>query len=332
MAVTRNHRGGVCLRGRSLLAVVVLLGAAHADPVIRLVPETCDSSGGPPAAVVTCEPPAAPGALAFFNLAIVYDSTLLQCQSVAAADGAEAAWRFSWFQETAPSLGPTYWSAKILGRRPAGYVPGAGPRDSVLVRIIFRPVAPPGTQPYAPVWFYWGACDDNLLVKAGDPDLLVSLDVRDPTGADITSERIPPPTTAGLCDDCFGQLAVGDTTVKRQLVFESTRLALEVPTGVPEAVPTLLPSGLRLDQNYPNPFNAGTTIGFVCPPGAAWRLEIRDLLGRRVRDFSGRADGDAVAVSWDGCDRAGSPAASGIYLCRLTVGDESRARKMLLLR
>ena len=37
-------------------------------------------------------------------------------------------------------------------------------------------------------------------------------------------------------------------------------------------------------------------------------------------------------VSWKGWDDAGRPVASGLYLCRLQVGQKQRTNKMLLVR
>ena len=37
-------------------------------------------------------------------------------------------------------------------------------------------------------------------------------------------------------------------------------------------------------------------------------------------------------ILWDATDRFGQRVASGVYLYRLKVGDESQARKMMLLK
>jgi hypothetical protein len=71
--------------------------------------------------------------------------------------------------------------------------------------------------------------------------------------------------------------------------------------------------------------------------GTLIRLALYDVLGREVRilEEGTKAPGE-YTVSWDGRDGAGRPAASGIYIYRLTAGGESGAsviaRKLLLLR
>ncbi|MFO7644904.1 MAG: hypothetical protein R6W95_11010, partial [Desulfosarcina sp.] len=46
--------------------------------------------------------------------------------------------------------------------------------------------------------------------------------------------------------------------------------------------PVDLPRRTRLEQNYPNPFNPVTVIGYELDESGYVRLEVFDLLGRRV--------------------------------------------------
>ncbi|HUU45996.1 MAG TPA: S8 family serine peptidase [Acidobacteriota bacterium] len=90
-----------------------------------------------------------------------------------------------------------------------------------------------------------------------------------------------------------------------------------------------------LAQNYPNPFNAATTIPIeIGGPGAdAVRLDIFDILGRRVRTlFDGPLPAGSHAMPWDGTDRRGRTLASGVYLFRLTVEGQAQTRRMVLLK
>jgi len=84
----------------------------------------------------------------------------------------------------------------------------------------------------------------------------------------------------------------------------------------------------RLEQGYPNPFNPQTTIVFHLPSRGMARLAIYDLLGREVAVL---VDGMTAPGSYTAVFDGGR-LASGVYLCRLTVGGASQTRRLLLLR
>ena len=94
-----------------------------------------------------------------------------------------------------------------------------------------------------------------------------------------------------------------------------------------------IPRSFALHANYPNPFNPDTRIAFsLDQPGSA-RLTVFNLLGQRIATlFDRTAPAGRHELLWDGTDERGQAVASGVYFYRLDVGDESRTRKMLLLR
>ena len=94
-----------------------------------------------------------------------------------------------------------------------------------------------------------------------------------------------------------------------------------------------------MSVNYPNPFNAGTRIAYrVSSPGpggelAHVRLAVHNILGQLVRELVDEPqDAGSYSVWWDGRDERGMDVASGVYLCRLQVGDIRQTSKMLLIR
>lgn len=104
----------------------------------------------------------------------------------------------------------------------------------------------------------------------------------------------------------------------------------------------LLPEKFELFQNYPNPFNPATTIKYTIPatvltPNSELRtpnseqfvnLTIYDILGREAAVLvNKRQSPGEYTVSWDA---ASFP--SGLYLYKLTYGNFSDIRKMILLR
>jgi subtilisin family serine protease len=86
----------------------------------------------------------------------------------------------------------------------------------------------------------------------------------------------------------------------------------------------------ELDQNYPNPFNSSTTIIYNLASPSYVSLKVYDVLGREVGVLlsGGQSKGIHVQIfdsrRWD--------VASGVYFYRLSVGDWSDAKKMMLLK
>ncbi|PTM19116.1 MAG: hypothetical protein DA446_08560, partial [Bacteroidetes bacterium] len=89
-----------------------------------------------------------------------------------------------------------------------------------------------------------------------------------------------------------------------------------------------LPQEFSLGQNYPNPFNPATTIRYELPQRADVRLEVYDILGRRVALLvDGTQTTGRYEVRFDA-----SRFASGTYLYRLIAGDYVEVRKMMLIK
>ena len=94
-----------------------------------------------------------------------------------------------------------------------------------------------------------------------------------------------------------------------------------------------IPRRFTLLQNYPNPFNAGTVITYELPEISDVRLEVYDVLGRRVVTLvQDHQDSGRHQISWDGRDAAGQSLASGVYVYRLQAADNVLTRKMVLLK
>ena len=101
----------------------------------------------------------------------------------------------------------------------------------------------------------------------------------------------------------------------------------DLPTDVDDDPPGLLPDGFALHQNYPNPFNPTTTISFVLLRKSDYRLSVYNIAGRKVTQIIGKGSVGANQVIWDAGEMA-----TGVYLYKLTAGDHTASRKMVLLR
>ncbi len=89
-----------------------------------------------------------------------------------------------------------------------------------------------------------------------------------------------------------------------------------------------LPGVYSLDQNFPNPFNPTTSIKFSLAKSVLVKFVVFDVLGREVQTLiSEKMDAGSYEVSFDGTSLF-----SGIYFYKITAGDFSQVRKMVLIK
>jgi len=88
-----------------------------------------------------------------------------------------------------------------------------------------------------------------------------------------------------------------------------------------------LPTEYQLSQNYPNPFNPTTTVELALPQAGQYRLTIYNVIGQVVEVFEGYSDAGYMTFNWDASGQA-----SGVYLYKVTVGNFSATKKMVLLK
>ncbi len=106
----------------------------------------------------------------------------------------------------------------------------------------------------------------------------------------------------------------------------------DITTGVEDD--GVVPSEFVLHQNYPNPFNPSTTIRFTVPEQIAKaHLSIYNIAGQEVwsKVLSDVATGNHEVV-WNGQSTNGTKSASGMYIYKLTAGNFSAAKRMLMIK
>jgi hypothetical protein len=148
-------------------------------------------------------------------------------------------------------------------------------------------------------------------------------------------------TTANIPDNFYtisvtGTESGGVRTHTRSFVLLATR-----SIGI-QPVSNEIPATFVLYQNYPNPFNPDTRIRFSIPQqitaslhgdggmttGVSTRLTIYNTLGIEVKDlFSGGLKPGTYEIDWDA-----SAMPSGIYFYKLSAGDFTATKKMLLIK
>lgn len=152
-------------------------------------------------------------------------------------------------------------------------------------------------------------------------------------GSYSLSEGVHPVVRLSAADAGDGQRSYADAAMLLLNRKRSPDVRFDVP--VVTSAPTIddtqaqeTPSKTGLGKNYPNPFNASTTLVFQLQQPAKAKLEIFDMLGRNVASL---ADGQMSAGTHRLVWNAGQMA-SGIYIARLTAGDQVFTRKLLLIK
>jgi hypothetical protein len=93
-----------------------------------------------------------------------------------------------------------------------------------------------------------------------------------------------------------------------------------------------LPTEFAVSQNFPNPFNPETVISLSLPHSSDWTITIYNIAGQVVKTLDGYGEAGTVTVRWHGSDESGQEVASGVYFYKVSVGDYSITKKMLLLK
>ena len=90
-----------------------------------------------------------------------------------------------------------------------------------------------------------------------------------------------------------------------------------------------------MSQNSPNPFNPSTTIKYQVPEGEAAkvRIVVYNVRGQKIITLVDelKESGD-YTVNWNGTNTSGQRVSSGVYFYRMSAGDFSAMRKMVIVK
>jgi hypothetical protein len=92
---------------------------------------------------------------------------------------------------------------------------------------------------------------------------------------------------------------------------------------------SFIPTAYALHQSYPNPFNPSTIIRFDIPEPSIVTLKVYNVLGQEVAVL---VNGEFREAGQYDVRMDGSKLSSGVYFYRLTAGEFSEMKKMLLLK
>jgi photosystem II stability/assembly factor-like uncharacterized protein len=89
-----------------------------------------------------------------------------------------------------------------------------------------------------------------------------------------------------------------------------------------------IPTSYSLSQNYPNPFNPSTSIRYSIPKESNVKLVVYDAAGREVSLLvNGKQNAGNYSVQFNA-----QGLASGVYYYRVSAGNYSNSKKMILLK
>jgi hypothetical protein len=98
-------------------------------------------------------------------------------------------------------------------------------------------------------------------------------------------------------------------------------------------VEVLAPMEFALEQNYPNPFNPTTVISWQSPVGGHQTLKIYDILGNEVATLVDEyREAGRYKVEFNVAQVSRPEISSGLYMYKLTIGNFSAIRKMMLIK
>jgi hypothetical protein len=95
----------------------------------------------------------------------------------------------------------------------------------------------------------------------------------------------------------------------------------------------LVPTDCSLLPPYPNPFNHRMMAEYILPQPQEVRMTVYNLLGEEIyTQPERRVPAGRHPFNWDGKNRLGQDAPSGLYYVQMIAGSEIRRVKALLLR
>lgn len=84
---------------------------------------------------------------------------------------------------------------------------------------------------------------------------------------------------------------------------------------------------------FPNPFTDTVRLNISIVKNLPITIRIFDLTGKTIRMFHDYARNDGkLSMLWDGCNKEGKPASSGIYLLQIQAGGHAASQKIILIR
>jgi hypothetical protein len=155
----------------------------------------------------------------------------------------------------------------------------------------------------------------------------------------LVNDEINPPDNNG----CPGHGSPWFRYIYASFMLVKANLGLTVPAGmVPEDIINIayklhtdvqVPEGFELGDCSPNPFNPETNISYTIPKACHVTLHVYNIIGQKVATLVDTyQDAGTHTVTWDSRGTQGNRVSSGLYLYRITAGEFTQTKKMILMK
>ncbi len=109
--------------------------------------------------------------------------------------------------------------------------------------------------------------------------------------------------------------------------YSNTAFATTLMTGIHQ-LGNEIPREFSLSQNFPNPFNPVTKIKFTLPKSSITKITIYDISGREVTTLAA----EQLNAGYYETEFDGNKFSSGVYYYKLSAGDYTETKKMVLIK
>ncbi len=107
-------------------------------------------------------------------------------------------------------------------------------------------------------------------------------------------------------------------------------VALRAPLGIESQIHS---SNVLFVKNFPNPFNSSTTLYIHTLYDVPVTVQVFDIRGRHIKTLLNKYESKGqIALDWDGATELGQIVGSGVYVCRVTIGEQSISKKLVLIQ
>ncbi|HOP07327.1 MAG TPA: T9SS type A sorting domain-containing protein [candidate division Zixibacteria bacterium] len=208
------------------------------------------------------------------------------------------------------------------------------PENWPLFTVRFRAVGTfaSGDGPGSPLEFFWVDCLDNSFVTNNGDTVLIAEEVFDSNGSAISGTTGPLPSDSGPPDSCLTVLTADWPEARAEIRFIGTTI---LPDGNPtdveddESIQDRV-NGMELLVS-PNPIQDNSSFMLSTAVRGHLSIQVFDILGRKRGEFSSTAGAGTYQISLSSVvDVTHLP--SGVYFCRMTLGNESICKRMIRIR